>query len=307
MNEKIIKVHDLTKQYKDVIAVNNISFDVYRGEIFSLVGPNGAGKTTTVEILECLRTPTSGSAHVLGFDVTAQESEIKKRIGVMPQDFNAFERLTVRENVHLIAKIYGKTPDLTSIFKEVGVWEARDKKYESLSGGMKRRVGICMALVSDPELLFLDEPTTGLDPQARKETWEVIRKLKSLEKTIVLTSHYMEEVEYLSDHASVIVNGSIIATDSVESLISRYGGGIKVRVTPNGKEIEDLLTTYTDSLIQDGEGITGIFPTRKQASKVLASLYQLGDQYSIDIFEPGMDDVFTQLAGAKVDERGELI
>ena len=307
MNEKIIEVHDLTKKYKDVVAVNKVSFAVHRGEIFSLVGPNGAGKTTTVEILECLRAPTHGSAHVLGFDVTTQEAEIKKRIGVMPQDFNAFERLTVRENVHLIAQIYGKTADLASIFKEVGVWEVRDKKYESLSGGMKRRVGICMALVSDPELLFLDEPTTGLDPQARKETWEVIQKLKSLEKTIVLTSHYMEEVEYLSDHASVIVNGDIIATDSVESLISRYGGGIKVRVTPDSKEIHDLFSSYAESITSQEGGITGIFSTRSQASKVLASLYQMGDRYSIDVFEPGMDDVFTQLAGGKVDERGELI
>lgn len=307
MNEKIIEVHDLTKKYKEVVAVNKVSFTVHRGEIFSLVGPNGAGKTTTVEILECLRTPTHGSAHVLGFDVTTQEAEIKKRIGVMPQDFNAFERLTVRENVHLIAQIYGKTPDLASIFKEVGVWEVRDKKYESLSGGMKRRVGICMALVSDPELLFLDEPTTGLDPQARKETWEVIQRLKSLEKTIVLTSHYMEEVEYLSDHASVIVNGDIIATDSVESLVSRYGGGIKVRVTPDNREIHDLFTSYAESVMQQERGITGIFSTRSQASKVLASLYQMGDRYSIDVFEPGMDDVFTELAGGKVDERGELI
>jgi ABC-2 type transport system ATP-binding protein len=307
MKERVIEVHDLTKQYKDVVAVDNVSFDVYRGEIFSLVGPNGAGKTTTVEILECLRSPTNGSATVLGLDVSTDEPEIKNRIGVMPQDFNAFQRLSVNENVNLIAKIYGKHPDLASIFKELGVWEVRDKRFESLSGGMKRRVGICMALVSDPELLFLDEPTTGLDPQARKETWEVIQDLKSLQKTIVLTSHYMEEVDYLSDRASVIVNGKIIATDDVNDLVSQYGGGIKVQVVPDGKEVEDLLIQHAESLEHNKEGITAQFSTRKEASKVLASLYQMGDRYTIDIFEPGMDEVFTNLAGGKVDERGELI
>jgi ABC-2 type transport system ATP-binding protein len=306
MKEKVIEVHDLTKKYKDVAAVDHASFDVYRGEIFSLVGPNGAGKTTTVEILECLRSPTSGWATVLGLDVSSEESEIKHRIGVMPQDFNAFERLSVNENVNLIAKIYGTHPDLTSIFKEVGVWEVRNKRFESLSGGMKRRVGICMALVSDPELLFLDEPTTGLDPQARKETWEVIQNLKSLKKTIVLTSHYMEEVDYLSDRASVIVNGEIIATDDVNDLVSQYGGGIKVRVIPDRKEVEDLLTRHAESLERNKKGITALFTTRTEASKVLASLYQMGDRYTIDIFEPGMEEVFTNLAGGKLDERGEL-
>ncbi|MBU7042731.1 MAG: ABC transporter ATP-binding protein [Theionarchaea archaeon] len=307
MKEKIIEVHNLTKRYKDIIAVDCVSFDVYRGEIFSLVGPNGAGKTTTVEILECLRSPTTGTAQVLGYDVSTDESDIKPRIGIMPQDFNAFERLSVTENVNLIAKIYGSHPDLISLFKEVGVWEARDQRFESLSGGMKRRVGICMALACDPELLFLDEPTTGLDPQARKETWEVIENLRSMEKTIVLTSHYMEEVEYLSDRAGVMVDGNIMTADSVDTLISQYGGGIKVKVTPNGKEIEEMLTQYTDSLVHHQDGITGIFQTRKHASKVLASLYQHGDRYTIDISEPGMDDVFNNLAGGKLNERGELI
>lgn len=305
--EKVIEVEELVKRYKNVVAVNGISFDVYRGEIFSLVGPNAAGKTTTVEILECLRTPTSGSATVLGFDVTRNEDTIKRRIGVMPQDFNTFERLTVTENVELIARIYNVKPDIEQVLRELGVWEARDRRFEALSGGMKRRVGISMALVSDPELLFLDEPTTGLDPQARRETWEVIRRLKRMGKTIVLTSHYMEEVEALSDRAAVIVQGTIIAKDTVDVLISQYGGGFKVNVANGDKKIEELFTQIAEAAILTEKGVTGAFQTRQQASKALASIYQLGDQYMVDITEPSMDDVFSQLAGGRVDERGELV
>lgn len=307
MPEKVIEVEELVKRYKTVVAVNGVSFDVYQGEIFSLVGPNAAGKTTTVEILECLRTPTSGSATVLGLDVLKEETHIKKRIGVMPQDFNAFERLTVKENVELIAKIYNVKPDLKQVLGELGLWEARDRKFEALSGGMKRRLGISMAVVSDPELLFLDEPTTGLDPQARRETWEVIKRLRKVGKTVVLTSHYMEEVEHLSDRAAVIVQGDIIAQDTVDSLILQYGGGFKVRVAKKDKKVEELFTQVAEKVYTDENEVVGIFPTRQKASKALASVYQLGDEYVVDIVEPSMDDVFAQLAGGRVDERGELI
>lgn len=305
--EKIVEVTDLVKRYKTVVAVNGVSFDVYKGEIFSLVGPNGAGKTTTVEILECLRIPTSGSAYVLGFDVKKEENEIKKRIGVMPQDFSTFERLTVKENVELIAKIYGVKPDIKAVLVKLGVWEERDRKFEALSGGMKRRVGVSMALVSDPELLFLDEPTTGLDPQARRETWEVIYQLKNMGKTVVLTSHYMEEVEYLSDRAAVIVQGDIIALDTVNALISQYGGGFKVDVANGDKKVEDLFTEIAEAVISNERGVTGTFQTRQQASKALASVYKLSDEYTVDIIEPSMDDVFARSVGRRVDERGELV
>lgn len=307
MPEKIIEVEELVKHYKTVVAVNGVSFDVYRGEIFSLVGPNAAGKTTTVEILECLRTPTSGSATVLGFDVTKEETQIKKRIGVMPQDFNAFERLTVRENVELIARIYNVKPDLNQVLEELGVWEAKDRKFEALSGGMKRRVGISMAVVSDPELLFLDEPTTGLDPQARRETWEVVNGLKKMGKTVVLTSHYMEEVEQLSDRAAVIVQGDIMAMDTVDALIAQHGGGFKVKVANADQKVEELFSQMTESVVTDGNEVTGTFLTRQEASKALASVYQLADTYTVDMVEPCMDDVFAQLAGGRVDERGELV
>lgn len=307
MQKPIVEVENLVKRYKTVTAVNNISFNVYEGEIFSLVGPNGAGKTTTVEILECLRIPTSGSARVLGFDVTKEESEIKKKIGVMPQDFNTFERLTVKENVELIAKIYQVKPDTRAVLEELGIWGERDRKFEALSGGMKRRVGVSMALISDPELLFLDEPTTGLDPQARRETWEVIKRLKKLGKTVFLTSHYMEEVEYLSDRAAVIVQGVIIAAGAVMDLITQYGGGITVHVKKGDEKIKSMFTPIADTVIMDEKGVTAAFQTRQKASKALAAVYQLGGEYAVTVTEPDMDEVFLQLAGGRVDERGELI
>ena len=304
--EKVIEVRDLSKQYKTVTAVNKVSFDVYKGEIFSLVGPNGAGKTTTVEILECLRTPTAGSATVLGFDVVKEDKEIKKRIGVMPQDFNAFERLTVKENVELIARIYREPVDMSPILEELGVWEVRNRRFEALSGGMKRRVGISMALISNPELLFLDEPTTGLDPQARRETWEVINRLKKMGKTVVLTSHYMEEVQHLSDRAAIIIGGSVIAIGTVQSLVTDYGGGIRVRIMNGDKKVEDTLANVTNQISRE-DGITATFQTRQQAGRALSLLYQLGDHYQIDIVEPDMDEVFARLAGGRVNERGEFI
>ena len=306
MPEKVVEVDSLVKQYPDVVAVDGITFDIYRGEIFSLVGPNAAGKTTTVEILECLKKPSTGSAKVLGFEVVGGEKEIKQRIGVMPQDFNAFERLSVRENVELIAKIYDKG-EIKQSLEALDLWKIRRKKFFTLSGGMKRRVGICMAVVSDPELLFLDEPTTGLDPQGRRECWEVIRTLKELGKTIFLTTHYMEEAEKLSDRVGVIVKGKIVAIDRVSALLSKYGEGTKVVVKGDNKA-EALLKRFTKDVYRDKENrIIGKFPSRAEAGKIIGALYELGDKYTIEIIEPTIEEVFLRLAGGMIDERGELI
>lgn len=184
MSREIIEVNDLTKKYDELVAVDSISFDVKEGEIFSLVGPNGAGKTTTVEILECLRKPTSGNARVLGHDVKNEDEKIKKNIGVMPQDFNTFERLTAEENIKLMGDMYGSN-NVNEIMKKVGVDEFKDKKFAELSGGMKTKVGIGMTLISNADLLFLDEPTTGLDPHARRESWNLIKDLKKNGKNCI--------------------------------------------------------------------------------------------------------------------------
>ncbi len=298
---KVIEVRDLIKYYGDSIALKGVSFEVYQGEIFSLVGPNGAGKTTTVEILECLRKPSGGIAKVLGYDVLKDEQEIKKRIGVMPQNFNAFDRLTVKENVELIAKIYGAESNLNEYLELLGLHEVRNKKFQALSGGMQRRVGICMALVCEPEIVFLDEPTTGLDPQARKGVWDVIRQLKKMGKTVFLTTHYMEEVEELCDRASIIVNGKIIHTDKINELILKYGGGIKIVANRNA---EKILREFTNDVFYDGDNVIGRFKSKREAGKAIAELYEREE--AVKIVEPSMDDVFMNLVGKRIDDRGEL-
>jgi len=222
-NSIAIEVKDLVKKYGDLTAVDSISFTINKGEIFSFLGPNGAGKTTTVEMLECLRKPTSGRAYVLGFDISKDQDEIKKRIGVLPQEFNTFDSLTVRENLQYFAGMFGSSVDVDGLIKLVDLEDKRNEQYKKLSGGLKQRLGVAMALVNDPEIVFLDEPTGGLDPKARHEVWNVIRGLKKQGKTVFLTTHYMEEAEVLSDTVTIIHKGKIVATGTPEELITRYG------------------------------------------------------------------------------------
>jgi len=222
-NHVAIEVNSLVKKYGDLTAVDSISFTINKGEIFSFLGPNGAGKTTTVEVLECLRKPTSGSAYVLGFDISKDQDEIKKRIGVLPQEFNTFDSLTVRENLQYFAGMFGSSVDIDSLIKLVDLEDKRNEQYKKLSGGLKQRLGVAMALVNDPEVVFLDEPTAGLDPKARHGVWNVIRGLKRQGKTVFLTTHYMEEAEALSDTVTIIHKGKIVATGTPEELITRYG------------------------------------------------------------------------------------
>jgi len=222
-NHVAIEVDALVKKYGNLTAVDSISFTINKGEIFSFLGPNGAGKTTTVEILECLRKPTSGSAYVLGFDISKDQDEIKKRIGVLPQEFNTFDSLTVRENLQYFAGMFGSSVDIDGLIKLVDLEDKRNEQYKKLSGGLKQRLGVAMALVNNPEIVFLDEPTGGLDPKARHEVWNVIRGLKRQGKTVFLTTHYMEEAEVLSDTVTIIHKGKIVATGTPEELITRYG------------------------------------------------------------------------------------
>ncbi|MEM3397147.1 MAG: ABC transporter ATP-binding protein [Thermoplasmata archaeon] len=302
--DTIIEVRNLVKNYGKFRAVDSISFEVNQGEIFTLVGPNGAGKTTTVEILECLRKPTSGKVQILGYDITKDEEKIKKRIGVVPQEFNAFERLTVLENVKLIADIYGRKGELRSYLEMLDLWDVKDKKFKALSGGMKRRVGICMAAVSEPEILFLDEPTTGLDPEARRETWGVIRKLKATGKTVFLTTHYMEEAEKLSDRVAVIVKGKIVAMGVVKEMVEKHGGGYRVFTKVASKEVEEIFKKYTDSITKVDSGFCGKFSGKKEAAKASLELYS--KDIEAEIIEPGMEEVFLSLVGRKINERGEF-
>src|SRR5512143_1896383 len=220
--EYAIEVDRLIKSYGDLLAVNDLSFAVRKGEVFAFLGPNGAGKTTTVAILETIRTPTSGKVTLLGMDVTKKKHDIVHRIGVLPQGFSSFDRITVRETIQYYARLFCcKETDIDGLIDLVNLKEKTKEQYKNLSGGLKQRLGIAIALVNDPEVVFLDEPTTGLDPRARREVWEVLLSQKKKGKTIFLTTHYMEEAELLADTVAIISKGKIVAMGSPDELIER--------------------------------------------------------------------------------------
>ncbi len=215
------QVIDLHKRYGSVQAVRGISFTVPRGTIFGMLGPNGAGKTTTIEILEGLREPTSGATYVLGREIRRDGKRVKDRIGVQLQTPSLFPQLTVREVLHLFATFYSRRADVDELIGAFGLGESAGRKTSQLSGGQQQRLSVALALVNDPELVFLDEPTTGLDPQARVALWDVIARLRERGKTVLLTTHYMEEAERLCDELCIIDHGQIVAQGSPAELIAR--------------------------------------------------------------------------------------
>ena len=220
VTEYVIEVDKLTKRYGDLLAVNDISFTVNKGEVFALLGPNGAGKTTTVEIIDTIRTPTSGKVTLLGMDVTKNKHDIVHRIGVLPQGFSSFDRITVRETLQYYSRLFsGMKSDVDGLIELVNLKDKAKEQYKNLSGGLRQRLGIAIALVNNPEVVFLDEPTTGLDPRARREVWEVLQGLKKKGKTVILTTHYMEEAELLADTVAIISKGEIIAMGPPGELI----------------------------------------------------------------------------------------
>lgn len=299
---------NLTKKYGDIVAIDNISFNVYYGEIFSYLGPNGSGKTTTVEILACIRKPTFGTAKVLGFSIDKEENEIKKRIGILPQEFAYFDLLTVKECIDSIGKIYGLKYDIKQILEVLDLWEYRNKKFKELSGGLKRRVGVAMSIVNDPDLLFLDEPTTGLDPMSRRDVWKYILNLKKLGKTIFLTTHYMEEAEKLSDRIGIIVKGKIIALDNVKDLIAKFGGNFKLIIYSNElieEKIMKILKNHEYNFVKKENMIICNLPSKSEANLLASDLIK-NDIENFEIKNPSIEDVFLNLAGYRISETGEL-
>jgi len=241
--EVAIEVKSLVKKYGDLTAVDGISFTVHKGKVFAFVGPNGAGKTTTVEILVCLRNSTSGQAKVLGFDIRDRkgQQQIRKRVGVLPQDFNTFDLLTVKENLNYYKKMYDGGMDIDELIELVDLKDKANALYKNLSGGLKKRLAIAIALVNDPDVVFLDEPTTGLDPRARRDMWNLIDGLREQGKTVFLTTHYMDEAEVLADTVAIISFGEIIAMGTPSKLIVKHGGKTTLVVEEGGKIVYDLL------------------------------------------------------------------
>jgi len=301
-------VNNLSKKYGDTVAVNGISFGLSKGEVFAFLGPNGAGKTTTVEILECLRAPTGGEAKVLDYDVSkrSDQSEIRKRIGVLPQDFNAIDRLTVRENIDYFGAMYDHQLDADKLIELVDLKEKRDEQFKTLSGGLKQRVGLAVALVNDPALVFLDEPTTGLDPRARRDVWYVI-ELKQQGKTVFLTTHYMDEAEYLADTVSIIDHGQIIASGTPNELIDAHGGKKTLVIREAGEDGLKFLPQGISKPQLKNEGDIYIPLNNGELTNILIAIGQtpLANK-EIEVRRPTLDDVFLNMTGRRVSEEGEV-
>lgn len=244
--KNIIKVNNLTKSYGDKTVVKSISFEVKAGEIFGILGPNGAGKTTTLEMIEALRPIDDGEVLLDGINVAKQPSKVKKIIGVQLQSSAFLKKLTLADQLKMFAGIYGETVDVKKLLDEFGLLEKRKSYVETLSGGQKQRFSIATALVNQPKVLFLDEPTTGLDPQARRNLWDLITEIKQRGVTIILTTHYMDEAELLCDRLAIMDDGVIIATGTPNSLIkSLLSRGFKKPQIVEQANLEDVFIDLT--------------------------------------------------------------
>jgi ABC-2 type transport system ATP-binding protein len=250
-----LEVRDLRKRYRDVEAVRGISFTVEAGRVFALLGPNGAGKTTTVEICEGFRDRSGGAVSVLGYDPASRDREMRRRIGIVLQSTGVDTYLTVAETIEFYRRLYPSPRDVDEIVDVVGLREKRDTRVGKLSGGQQRRLDVAVALAGDPELLFLDEPTTGFDPAARRGAWEIVRNLRSLGKTIFLTTHYMDEAQALADEVAIISQGVIVAQGPPRTLGGRDSAAtrLRFRLTEGADDLpEDLRSaaTVTDATVE---------------------------------------------------------
>jgi ABC-2 type transport system ATP-binding protein len=306
--EHAIEVENLTKSYGDLVAVNDISFTVSKGEVFALLGPNGAGKTTTVEIIDTIHKPTSGTVTVLGMDVTKRKQDIVRRIGVLPQGFNSFDRITVRESLQYYSRLFScRNADIDGLIELVNLEDKAGELYMNLSGGLKQRLGIAIALVNDPEVVFLDEPTTGLDPRARREVWEVLQGLKKKGKTVFLTTHYMEEAELLADRVAIISKGKIIAMGSPAKLIENNTHYLVLTLQSADENVFEIIRTMGFEPVRNrGTEIKTRVEHTGDVQKILSAITDAGVLYrGLDVRRPNLEEVFLKLTGeALQDDNG---
>jgi ABC-2 type transport system ATP-binding protein len=296
--EYAIKVDKLTKRYGDLLAVDDISFTVRKGEVFALLGPNGAGKTTTVEIIDTIRRPTSGKVTLLGMDVTKKKHAIIPRIGVLPQGFSSFDRITVRETLQYYARLFRcRHADIERLIALVNLQDKSAEQYKELSGGLKQRLGIAVALVNDPEVVFLDEPTTGLDPRARREVWEVLLGLKNKGKTVFLTTHYMEEAELLADTVAIVAKGKIIAIGSPVELVENNANYLVVTLTSVDEKVFEIVRKMGFAPAYDNHGSIKVrLENSDQVRKILDAIEGGGASFlGMDVRKPNLEEVFLKL------------
>jgi ABC-2 type transport system ATP-binding protein len=298
-----VAVDGLVKTYGSRRAVDGVSFRVARGETFALLGPNGAGKTTTLEILEGYRAPDGGAVRVLGLDPQRQGAALRPRIGVMLQETGLYRSITPREALHLFASYYAAPADPDGLLALVGLEDAAKTRYRRLSGGQRQRLALALALVGRPELLFLDEPSAGMDPQARAATWDLIRQLKATGATVLLTTHYLEEAARLADRVAIVDHGQLIALGTPAELTRGDATQVRLRATP-GLDVAALATL--PSVLDARETQPGVYALQTQKAEdllveVVAWLRERDVLPSeIRVGEESLEDVFLRLTGREL-------
>jgi ABC-2 type transport system ATP-binding protein len=294
----VIVVDSLSRSYGPVRALDGVSFRVAEGEVFALLGPNGAGKSTTVEILEGHRERTSGEVHVLGYDPATGGRAYRERIGVVLQEAGFDEEFRVVELVRMYAGLYPRHRDVDEVIALVGLAEKRDERTKTLSGGQRRRLDLALGLVGDPELLFLDEPTTGFDPSARRRAWDLIASLRGLGTTIVLTTHYMEEAERLADRVAVLVAGRIVAEGSPADLMATDSTAVIAFRLPAGTDGPSLPALSAAPRL---DGVSVTVETTRPTADLLALTGWAGERGmelpDLTLRRPSLEDVYLDLTG----------
>ncbi len=304
--KRVIEVKNLVKKYSKTTAVDSISFEVFQGEVFGLLGENGAGKSTTLEIIEGLRRPTSGEVKVLGFDAQSQKKHIKKKIGVQLQSSAYYNFLTLKEILNLFCTFYESKTEPMDLLRMVNLEEKANAYVNSLSGGQKQRFSIVASLVNNPEIVFLDEPTTGLDPLARRNLWNLISQIKAEGKTVVLTTHYMEEAEALCDRIAIMEKGKILAMDETHKLIEMSENPFSISFVLGSKIDKDAFS----KVVSCGE-IENIFGKKNHfilrikdracLNKALPLVMKLNPD-SIQVGQATLEDLFIDLTGKVIGE-----
>ena len=296
----VVEVAGLRKRYGSLLAVDDVSFEVQHGEIFGLIGPNGAGKTTTMECVEGVRTPDSGRISVLGLNPFRDVYALQQRVGVQLQEAQLQKRVKVREAVALWASLYKTKVDPERLLGQLGLQDKRNAWFMTLSGGQKQRLFIALALINDPELVFLDELTTGLDPQARRAIWDLIRDIRARGKTIFLTTHLMEEAERLCDRVAIIDHGRIVDINSPAALVRRHCPQRTVILTTDDDSADAKLRAIPSVEVSRGEN--GVLSVRGDGAELMTSVIQCLAEHRIRVTDvqtvaPTLEDVFLKLTG----------
>ena len=299
----VIEVSNLQKSYGKLEAVKDVTFSVEQGEIFGIVGPNGAGKTTTVECIEGLRDYDNGFVSVLGLDPLKQAKTLKQRIGIQLQEGQLPDRLKVWEALDLFSSLYKKSVPWRPLLDELGLAEKSNDYFDNLSGGQKQRLSIAMALVNDPEVVFFDELTTGLDPQARHTIWDLVKRIRDKGKTVILVTHFMEEAERLCDRVAIIDHGRVIALDTPKKLIRQMDLGINILFGCENPELNEYLLNIPNLLQVECSG--GSYKIYADNIKAVADIIHILVEkelnfYDFSIQQPNLEDVFISLTGRKI-------